>query len=137
MTQPARKLLGVLGLLALLGGLAAIAQAAKDETILISRQSAADGGAGGDNTSVSASVSDDGRYVAFESDADNLSAIDDTASDVFVRDTQTNSTTLASRQSAGDGGVGGDGGSQEPSLVRRRPLRCVRIDRRQSQHGRQ
>ena len=86
-------------------------------TTLVSRQSAADGGAGGDDESAIPSISADGRYVAFRSTADNLSAADDDAVlDIFVRDTQANTTTLVSRQSASDGGAGGDDGSDRPSI---------------------
>ncbi len=59
--------------------------------------SAAIGGGNGDGPSSGASISGDGRYVAFMSSATNLVA-DDTNSrpDVFVRDLQTNTTTRAS-----------------------------------------
>ena len=70
-------------------------------TILVSRQSAADGGDGGDGQSAFASMSADGRYVAFESSASNLAADDDNGErDIFVRDLQTNATALVSRRSA-------------------------------------
>ena len=45
-------------------------------TTLVSRQSAADGGAGADDRSFDPAISADGRYVVFDSDADNLSAED-------------------------------------------------------------
>ncbi len=77
---------------------------------LVSRRSAAEGGTGGNDVSEVHGISADGRYVAFSSDADNLSASDDNAHrNVFVRDTATATTILVSRQSAGDGGDGGDG----------------------------
>jgi hypothetical protein len=59
-------------------------------------------------------VSDDGRYVAFASDATNL-AIGDTngTSDVFVHDAQANSTTRVSVDAAS---VQGNGPSFEPVL---------------------
>jgi Tol biopolymer transport system component len=51
----------------------------------------------GDNTSVSASISDDGRYVAFSSTATDLVADDDNAmSDIFVRDRESGTTVRAS-----------------------------------------
>jgi Tol biopolymer transport system component len=101
----------------LAGACVPLAAADKDDLALISRQSATDGGAGGDDASDLASVSADGRYVAFESDADNLSGADANAfRNVFVRDTQTDVTTLVSRQSSGAGGAGADGGSFEPSI---------------------
>jgi TolB protein len=88
-------------------------------TTLVSRRSAGEGGAGADAVSFNASISADGRYVAFASDADNLSDADSDAAlgvDVFVRDLKANTTTLASRQSAGEGGVGGDEFSNFPSI---------------------
>ena len=66
-------------------------------TVLVSR---ADGAAGpaADGLSRNPSISDDGRYVAFESIAKNLAPDDaDTSYDVFVRDLVTNTTTLVSR----------------------------------------
>jgi TolB protein len=96
--------------------LAAVAPAAVDETILISRQSATDGGAGGDTPSIAASVSADGRYVAFQSGANNLSTVDNNRFvNVFVRDTQTNTTTLISRANGVDG-AGAEGQSGNPSI---------------------
>lgn len=59
-------------------------------------------GAEGDNDSVSPSISSDGRYVAFQSDAANLVSGDTNGSrDVFVHDTQTHTTSRASVDSAG------------------------------------
>ncbi|HZD03663.1 MAG TPA: hypothetical protein VE173_02060, partial [Longimicrobiales bacterium] len=53
-------------------------------------------------------ISADGRYVAFESDATNLVAGDTNAlSDVFVKDTQTGTTTRVSTDSAGGESDGG------------------------------
>lgn len=54
------------------------------------------------------SISDDGRYVAFESDASNLVAGDTNNNrDVFVRDTVLNTTTRVSVNTAGDEEVQG------------------------------
>jgi Tol biopolymer transport system component len=74
-------------------------------------------GAPADHTSSSPDLARDGRYVAFLSDATNLSD-DDAAGtfDVFVRDLQTAETTLASRVSATDGGAGADASSGPPSI---------------------
>ena len=81
-------------------------------TILVSRQSAGDGGDGADGQSVYGSMSADGRYVAFESSASNLAADDDNgARDIFVRDLQTNATTLVSRRSALSGNGPASGSS--------------------------
>ncbi len=83
-------------------------------TTLISRQSAGDGGAGGDGDSQDASISANGRYVAFQSAADNLvTGEDEAVTNVFVRDTQTNTTTFVSQSSTGDSG---DGSSERPSI---------------------
>jgi Ca2+-binding RTX toxin-like protein len=52
-------------------------------------------------------ISDNGRYVIFQSDANNLVANDiNNRSDIFVRDTQTNKTTLVSVSSGGTQGNG-------------------------------
>ncbi len=72
-------------------------------TTLVSR---ADGlsGAAGDDASSQPSVSDDGRYVAFLSKANDLSPDDDDAVDnVFVRDVVAGTTTLESRGSGPTG----------------------------------
>lgn len=96
---------------------APLAGAAKDETFLVSLQSASDGGGAAGAISVVASVSADGRFVAFQSDADNLSNADnDGFTNIFLRDTQTNGTTLVSRQSAADGGAGANGVSGSASV---------------------
>jgi TolB protein len=84
---------------------------------LLSRRSAAEGGTGGNDVSEVNAISADGRYVAFSSDADNLSASDDNAHvNIFVRDTVTATTIVISRQSAADGGDGGDAQSAYASM---------------------
>ena len=86
-------------------------------TILVSRQSASDGGDGGDAQSAFASMSADGRYVAFESSASNLAADDDNGErDIFVRDLQTNATTLVSRRSALSGNGPANDGSFDAAI---------------------
>jgi Tol biopolymer transport system component len=85
------------------------------DTTLVSRAGGA-AGAVGDSNSFRSSTSANGRYVAFASNADNLDpGSDDAVSDVFVRDLQTNTTTLVSRASGATGAVG-DGGSFDPSI---------------------
>lgn len=80
-------------------------------TILVSV--AADGG-GGNGHSRFGSLSADGRYVAFQSTADNLVPDDDNAMmDVFVRDLVTGETTLVSRA---DDGTLGNNISQGPQI---------------------
>ncbi|MGC9941775.1 MAG: hypothetical protein ABSE48_08055, partial [Verrucomicrobiota bacterium] len=60
-------------------------------------------------------ISGDGRYVAFTSAATNLIAVDNNNStDVFVRDLQTQTTTLVSANSAGTGG--GNKDSYSPTI---------------------
>lgn len=86
-----------------------------NDTILASRASGA-GGAGGSATSNFPSISANGRFVAFQSDADNLVPGDtNAAGDVFVRDLTNTTTTLVSRAS-GAAGAQGVGGSGEPSV---------------------
>ncbi len=78
------------------------------------RVSIAGGGAQGDRGSSQASISDDGRYIAFRSNATNL-VPDDTnnLSDVFVHNTQTGTTE---RVSFDTDGAQLDRGSFAPSL---------------------
>lgn len=72
-----------------------------------------DGTEGNGNSSAPA-ISSDGRYVAFQSWADNLVSGDNNGYwDVFVRDRQTGRTFCASQVS---GGVQGDRDSDQPAL---------------------
>jgi Tol biopolymer transport system component len=88
---------------------------AADTTTLVSRVSGATGAAGS-GASSSASISADGRYVAFESAAANLSDEDvDPFDDVFVRDRATGTTTLVSR-ATGPAGAAGNAESEDPSI---------------------
>jgi TolB protein len=101
---------------ALLAVLDGAAQAAPDTTILVSRASGASGPAADDN-SFSPSVSSTGRFVAFQSNANNLSADDNDLVDenIFVRDLTNRTTTLVSRAN-GASGDGGDDSSSVPSI---------------------
>ena len=111
-TMPALLLAALLPLVT-----AARASAASGDTTLISRQSDSMGGAGADDLSSFNGVSGDGRYVVFESEATNLSDVDqDRVVDIFVRDTATGTTTLVSRQSAARGGEAGNDHSYEPAI---------------------
>lgn len=76
------------------------------ETGNISRVSKAWNGDQGNNHSRTPSISGDGRYVAFESYADNLVAENDTNNrmDIFVRDTVDNTTIRVSIASDGEQG---------------------------------
>lgn len=84
-------------------------------TTLVSRQSGP-AGADGDGPSGRPVISGNGRYVAFNSSASNLSDHDDDGvSDIYVRDLETNETVFASRAS-GASGDGGDGNSFASAL---------------------
>ncbi len=84
-------------------------------TTLVSRATGA-AGAAGDNQSSGPSISADGRYVVFQSEADNLDPdSNDSFFDVFVRDLQARTTTLVSRATGATGAVGDDG-SYESSI---------------------
>ncbi|MCC7407241.1 MAG: PD40 domain-containing protein [Phycisphaeraceae bacterium] len=85
----------------------------------LTRVSVSSGGDEGDGSSSAPSISDDGRYVAFESQATNLGPVGDTYfSDIFVRDRQTGQTTRLSQPPDGSNGnqqsykpsLSGDGG---------------------------
>jgi hypothetical protein len=67
--------------------------------------------------SLDAAISADGRLVAFDSVASNLDPPDgDTSGNVFVRDLQTDTTTLVSRAS-GAAGAKGDSFSLAPAIT--------------------
>jgi Tol biopolymer transport system component len=87
---------------------------AGEETKLVSRESGADG-VPAEGASFNPQVSADGRYVAFASIADNLSAEDAPAADVFVRDTVDQRTALVSR-ATGPTGLGGSDNSLSPGI---------------------
>lgn len=81
------------------------------ETKLVSRDS---GGKSGNNYSRDPAISPDGKYVAFQSAADNLVPGDTNGkSDIFVHDVQTGSTTLISKDS---NGKSANGASSLPAL---------------------
>ncbi len=89
---------------------------AASETSLISRADGADGAKGNAYSTARASISWTGRFVAFYSAATNLDPADtDATTDIFVRDTQTDQTILATRAD-GAGGAKGDGTSSTPSM---------------------
>ncbi len=81
-------------------------------TELISRDDGMAGDAA-DDDSRRPSISADGRYVAFESDATNLSNADeDSSTDIFVRDRQLDQTALVSHRELD----GGDDDSTHPTI---------------------
>src|SRR5829696_3774945 len=87
----------------------------RNRTVLVSRASGARGAAP-NNSSYEPSVSGDGRFVAFNSEASNLHRADrDERADVFVRDLWTHRTVLASRAS-GARGAHGNGLSENASI---------------------
>jgi hypothetical protein len=70
--------------------------------------------ANGESSEYNVSISGDGRYVTFYSDASNLVNGDtNNAQDVFVHDLQTGATT---RVSVASGGAEGNGGSGNPNI---------------------
>jgi hypothetical protein len=70
----------------------------------------------GNGLSLGPATSSDGRFIAFESSATDLVATSDTnnADDIFVRDRQTNATTLISVNSSGT--ATGSKGSSAPAI---------------------
>jgi Tol biopolymer transport system component len=87
------------------------------QTGAIERVSVDSSGVQADNVSGSPSVSADGRYIAFVSDASNLAPFDfNNGSDVFLRDTLTGTTTLVSRNFSGVGTA--NAASWSPSISR-------------------
>jgi Tol biopolymer transport system component len=83
------------------------------QTGATTRVSVASNGAQGDAMSFRASISGDGRYVAFQSSANNLVAGDSGQTDVFLHDRQSGATT---RLSVAPDGSSPDGSSYEPAI---------------------
>ena len=82
--------------------------------LIVTRVSIADDGAEGNARSSSVSISADGRYAAFESDASNLVQGDSNGKkDVFVYDESTGIMEIVSRA---DDGTQGNGSSFNPSI---------------------
>ncbi len=107
-----RGVVGLLAAVAMLGfGALPEASAGEPRTLLVSRHSA---GHYGNGDSSGASISGDGRFVAFQSFADNLVSGDTNgAVDVFVHDLMTGRTTRVSRHSLG---TQADQNSSDPSI---------------------
>jgi Tol biopolymer transport system component len=75
------------------------------QTAILSLQSVGPGGAPSDGSSLLPTISDDGRWIAFLSDATTLDPVDsDLHRDVFVRDAVAGTTRLASVATNGDQG---------------------------------
>ncbi len=86
---------------------AAIALGAQDtKTKLVSKNSAGDPASAG--SSYPGGITPNARWVAFESDADNLPGASTDNNQVYVRDRKTGKTKLVSRTSGGDPADGGD-----------------------------
>ena len=83
------------------------------KTVLVSRASGRTG-AGADGISFAPSISADGRYVAFTSEAQNLDGAAADTRNVFVRDLKRKQTYLVSRKS--NFGKGGDSSSDQASI---------------------
>ena len=78
------------------------------------RVSVASDGSQGNDSSLGSSISTDGRYVAFESEASNLVSVDtNETGDVFVHDRHTGQTT---RVSVASDGTQGNSDSGSPSI---------------------
>jgi Tol biopolymer transport system component len=87
----------------------------RNRTVLVSRAGGR-GGAIASHDCGEPSISANGRYVAFATEAKNISRADDNGvEDVFVRDLEKNRTILVSR-SAGNHGAPGNGDSSNPSI---------------------
>jgi Tol biopolymer transport system component len=85
------------------------------DVVLASRASGADG-VKGNRASFNPRMSSNGRFVVFRSNANNLVPEDtDQLEDIYVRDLQTNETTLVSRGPTALGPKG-NGGSFNPSI---------------------
>src|SRR4051794_22371091 len=114
-----RRLPGLVGAVAALAALLPADASAADAgaTLLLSRPSglgALPSTAVNDSFDGSRTISTDGRFVAFESFADGLSPDDnDSVLNIYVRDTQTGVTELASRST---GGAGANGDSAQPTI---------------------
>jgi hypothetical protein len=91
-----------------------VRQVTSGQTTLISRADGARGTPGNEN-SFAPSISADGSKVAFASDATNLGGGSGGHTQVYVRNLDTNQTTLVS-QPRGDGGPAGNGDSAEPAI---------------------
>ena len=103
---PRRLAAGAALAAASLAALAIPAAAARDDLDLVTRSSS---GAAAAASSASPSLSADGRYVAFASDADNLVISQLTGtSDIFLRDVDAGTTILVSRAAAPADGVSFD-----------------------------
>ncbi len=92
---------------------------ANDTIALVSRRSASAGGQGGNGSSGAGgviSLSANGRFVAFDTNASNLGGPVNPGTNVYVYDRKDKRIVLASRRSISAGGEGGNGQGRDPSL---------------------
>jgi Tol biopolymer transport system component len=88
------------------------------QTGTTTRVSTDSAGVGANGSSSFAEISDDGRYVAFQSGATNLVASDTNARwDVFVKDTQTGTTTRVSTTAANAQATSGNSSSRAEGVA--------------------
>lgn len=93
---------------------AVVAGAAVNDNTLVSATSAGEPADGPSGPGVA--VSEDGRYVVFESTADNLSAADDdSVANIYLHDRETGQTELVSR-ATGPAGAGANADSTNPAI---------------------
>ncbi len=85
-----------------------------EQTSLVSRQSKGAGGLGANGTSSFPSLSNSGRYVAFQTEATNLGGPIGPTGNVYVYDRERGRAILASR--ATGGGAGANNYSGEPAI---------------------
>lgn len=83
---------------------------------LVSRQSQAAGGLGANGDSRTTSISNDGRYVSFRTEATNLGGPRIAARNAYVYDRERDRVRLASRQSRRKGGQGADADADNPEI---------------------
>jgi Tol biopolymer transport system component len=85
---------------------------------LVSRRSKAAGGAAANADSFAPDLNSDGRFVAFETDADNLGNGDNSLTKVYVYDRKRKRVALISRQSKSAGGAVATGNSHTAGISR-------------------
>lgn len=100
----------MLAVFLLITGIVSISLAQEEFAIAIERISVSSTGIEGNDFSAGTSISDDGRYVVFESDATNLVDGDNNgAGDIFLRDRLEETTQRLSVSASGEEGMGFSG----------------------------
>jgi Tol biopolymer transport system component len=85
----------------------------RQRTELVSRRSKSKGGQGADASSFSPTISGNGRFVAFRSNAGNLSPAAQGSGNIYVYDRKHDRVELVSRQSEADGGAGANDNAED------------------------